>query len=419
MGLGRFGGGAAVARWHAERGHDVTVTDLRSEAELADSVRSLEHLGLRFRLGRHEESDFVSTDRLVVNQAVPFENALVALAKSRGVEVVTELGLTLKELRGPILAITGTNGKSTTSALAASMLDRSGVPVILGGNIGRSLLNEAAALPEQTVAVLELSSFQLAWLEHDGLAPSTVVVTNVSGDHFDKHPDRAHYQRAKARLVESAPAHATVVLREDDPVCRDYASLCRGRIVWFGPGRDSPVALDGLQLLGEHNRQNAAAAAHAALSIGASEAGCLEAIASFEPLPHRLERIATRDGAVCIDDSVSTTPEAAAAAVRALPGPVLLLSGGRDKGLDWDPLLAAAKHAKGVIGYGETGRRLCKSLPNSHLGDNFDSAVRLALELAQPGDFILLSPGFSSYDEFPGFDARGQRFRELIGVPPR
>jgi UDP-N-acetylmuramoylalanine--D-glutamate ligase len=415
VGLGRFGGGVAAARYFAGRGDDVCVTDKRDAATLAASVAEVAPLKVRLRLGGHDRADYDAADVIVVNPAVPFDDPLIARARARGKAIVTEIGLTLRRIEGPVVAVTGTNGKSTTAALVAAMLEASGVLAALGGNIGRPLLNEP--LEADTVAVLELSSFQLEWLEHEELAPVAAVITNVTGDHFDRHPTREHYVRAKRRLVEAVPESGAVILREDDPVCREFASHARGRVVWFGDRHPSPVSLAELRLAGRHNAANAAAAAHAALLAGANPEGCGRALSGFAPLPHRLQRLGERDGVEYVDDSVSTTPEATAAAVEAYRRPVILLTGGQDKGLDWDPLLRAARRAKAVVAYGETGPALHRALPASHRRPDFDHAVRLALEIAQPGDLVLLSPGFASYDEFPGFDARGARFRELLGAP--
>jgi UDP-N-acetylmuramoylalanine--D-glutamate ligase len=369
---------------------------------------------VRFRLGGHHPDDFDAADVIVVNPAVPFDHPLVERARDRGTEIVTEIGLTLRELQGPVVAVTGTNGKSTTASLCAAMLRASGVPAALGGNIGRSLLNEAARLDRETVTVLELSSFQLAWLEHDMFSPVAGIVTNVSGDHFDRHPTFEHYVAAKLQLVEAVGADGIVVLNRHDEVCRAFAARARGGVVWFGDPADEPVALDRLGLAGRHNRANAAAAAHAALATGATPAGCAKAAGTFRPLPHRLEPLGDRGGVRFIDDSVATTPVATAAAVEACGGSVILLAGGRDKGLDWKPLIEAAGRAKELIAYGETGPQLRDAVPRAHLERNLDGAVRRALDLARPGDVVLLSPGFASYDEFPGFDARGARFRRLV-----
>jgi len=417
MGLGRFGGGVAAARFYRTRGHPVVVTDTAGQERLEGSIAQLDPLGVEWRLGGHAAEDFDDADIVVVNPAVPFDHPLVAHARVRGKEIVTEMGLTLRELRGPIVGITGTKGKSTTTALTAAMLEASGQAVALGGNIGRSLLNEAATLSRATIAVLEFSSFQLAWLEHDDFVLAAAVVTNVTGDHLDRHPTVGHYVASKRRLIEAVRPGGAVVLREEDPHCRSFAAHTRGRVVWFGEKRTPPVALDGLRLAGRHNEWNAAAAAHAALAVGATPEGCRAAIREFRPLRHRLEVLATTGAIEFVDDSIATTPEAAAAALTSFTRPVILLTGGRDKGLEWSPLVQASGRAKAVIAYGETGPALHQAIPASDLRPDFESAVRRALEIAQPGDIVLLSPGFASYDEFPGFDARGDRFRELVGAP--
>jgi len=417
MGLGRFGGGVAAARHFAARGDDVLVTDLRAEAELSASANAVRSLGVRLRLGAHDPADFEWAETVVVNPAVAFDDPLVARARANGARIVTEIGLTLDLLRCPVVAVTGTKGKSTTAALAAAMLEASGRPVALGGNIGRPLLNEAAALPAGAVAVLELSSFQLAWLEHDRLRPRAAAITNVTGDHFDHHGTFEAYAAAKRRLADAVPPEGTLVLNYADAVCRDFASSSRARIVWFGGGRPAPLPLDRLRLLGAHNRENASAAAHLALAAGGTPAGCLAAIADFRGLPHRLERVGEVGGVLCVNDSIATTPEAAAAAVAAFDRPVVLVAGGRDKGLDWRPLLDAARRAKAVVAYGETGPGIRDRLPGARFEREFDAAVRCALGLAAPGDVLLLSPGFASLDQFPGFDARGERFRNLVTAP--
>ena len=413
MGLGRFGGGAATARWFAEQGHDVLVTDLADEPKLAATLDSLADLPLRFRLGTHDPADFERAEIVAVNPAVPFDHPLVTRARGAGARIVTEVGLTLRQLPGPVIAITGTNGKSTTCSLTAAMLDASGVPVALGGNIGRPLLNKAAGYAAGTVAVLELSSFQLQWLEHEDLRPAVGVVTNLSGDHFDRHPDFDHYVRAKRRLADAVPPDGLLVLCADDERCREFAQGSHATVAWFGRGIEPAVSLDRLTLPGPHNRDNAAAAALAALAVGATPEGCQAGLSEFQPLPHRLEPVIERDGVLLVNDSVCTSPVATAAAVRSYRRPVVLLVGGRDKGLDWAPLVEAAGEARAVVAYGETGPALAGRIPGAEQVDGFDEAVARAVDLAREGDVVLLSPGFASYDQFPSFDKRGERFRAL------
>jgi UDP-N-acetylmuramoylalanine--D-glutamate ligase len=414
MGLGRFGGGAAAARYYAERGHSVLVTDGKTEAQLAESIASLQDLTLEFRLGGHEESDFTGADIIVVNPAIPFDHPLVRQAPST--EIRTEIGITIQNLPGPVIAITGTNGKSTTATLCASMLEQSGVPFVLGGNIGRPLLNECAHLAPGTVAILELSSFQLQWLEHDDLAPAVAIVTNVTGDHLDRHPTFEHYANAKARLARAVPPEGKLILPRHDPVAASFEQFARAPVTWFGPDEVPPVDLSRLGLVGAHNRGNAAAAAHAALAVGATSEGCAAGAEKCVALPHRLELVGDRDGVLCVNDSVCTTPVATLAAVRSFDRPVVLLIGGKHKGLDLAPLIVAASEARAVVAYGDVMSQLAGAIPRAHLERHFDAAVRCGLDLARAGDVLLLSPAFASYDEFAGFDVRGDRFRELLEI---
>ena len=339
MGLGRFGGGAATARWFALQGHEVLVTDVAEQSKLAATLESLADLPLRYKLGEHDPADFDRAEIVAVNPAIPFDHPLVARARAAGARILTEIGMTLRLLEGPVVGVTGTNGKSTTCAMAAAMLEASGVPVALGGNIGRPLLNRAAGLGAGTVAVLELSSFQLQWLEHEDLVPAVGVVTNVSGDHFDRHPDFDHYVAAKRRLADAVPPDGLLVLCADDPICVKFGRGARAPVAWSGAGIEPPVALDELSVPGPHNRANASAAALAALAVGATPEGCRAGAQGYRPLPHRLEPVTERDGVLMVNDSVCTTPVAAAAAVRSYERPVILLVGGRDKGLDWAPLV--------------------------------------------------------------------------------
>jgi len=414
MGLGRFGGGVGSARWYAEHGHDVLVTDGKTEYQLAESVAALRPLGVRFRLGEHDAADFDEAEIVVVNPAIPFDHALVERARAAGATLTTEMGMTLRLWPGPVVAITGTNGKSTTAGLTTAMLEAANMPVALGGNIGRSLLNECASASMDTVAALEISSFQLAWMEHDDWHPQVAVITNITGDHLDRHGTLEHYRDSKRRLAEALTSDGILVLPRGDEVAGAFAGHTAGTVQWFGGDEPDPVDLSGLKLVGQHNRANASAAALAALAVGASPEACAAGAAAFPALPHRLESLGEKRGVLCINDSVCTSPEAVAAAVRSFSRPVVLLIGGRDKGLEWGPLLAAAREADAIVAYGETGARLLEKLPDARLAPDFSSAVRAGFEIARRGDVLLLSPGFASYDEFPGFDVRGERFRELV-----
>jgi UDP-N-acetylmuramoylalanine--D-glutamate ligase len=457
MGLGLFGGGVGVTRHLVARGFDVLVTDLKSEKDLARSVAELQGLPVRFRLGMHDERDFRETDLVVVNPAVPPGNPFVEAAVRAGVRLDTEIGLFVRGCRGRIVGITGSAGKSTTSALTHACLARAGLPgrVYFGGNIGRSLLDEMESITPRDVVVLELSSFQLHWLRREGLRPQVGVLTNIAPNHLDWHGTIENYAEDKAGIVPAAGG-AFIALREDARV-RAIAERAPCRVVWtsreevpsgdavfwrgdrlvarFGASEHELLSRADVRILGEHAGWNVASAAAATLVTvaGASHgaagttvattaaAGAVrEGVRGFDGLEHRLKPIGRIRGVLCVDDSKSTTPESAAAALRAFEAPVLLLAGGYDKHADPAPMVAAAAgRAKAVLCYGATGPSLARrfeeaGVPDVALVGTLAEAVDHAFVLAAEGDVLLLSPGHASWDQFTNYEARAQAFAEAV-----
>ena len=456
MGLGLFGGGVGVARHLAALGTEVLVTDLKSEADLRPSVEALAGTGVRFRLGSHDEADFTQTDLVVVNPAVPPGNPFVAAAERAGVPLDTEIGLFVRGCRGRIVGITGSAGKSTTSALLNECLLRAGLPgrVLLGGNIGRSLLEELPAIGPDDIVVLELSSFQLHWLRREGLRPQVGVLTNVTPNHLDWHGTLASYAEDKAGIVPAAGG-TLVALRENE-IVRAIAAAAPCRVVWTsradvpegdavfwrgealiartvggnvggtvggseGVLREILTRAD-VRLLGAHAGWNIASAAAAALAVAADPAAIRDAVRGFDGLAHRLKPIGRVRGVLCVDDSKSTTPEAAATALAAFDAPVLLLAGGYDKGLDPEPMIAAAAgRAKAVLCYGATGAALAPRFEAAGIPDvlrigTLAEAVDQAFVLAREGDVLLLSPGHASWDQFTNYEARARAFAEAVAT---
>ncbi len=444
MGLGLFGGGVGVTRHLVAEGWDVTVTDLRDETALAPSLQALAGLPVRFRLGRHEVSDFTAAELVVVNPAVPPGNAFVAAGEAAGARIDTEIGMFVRLCRAPIAAVTGSAGKSTTTALLAKCLERRGGPgrVLLGGNIGVSLLEELPRIAAEDLVVLELSSFQLHWLRREGLRPSLGVFTNVTPNHLDWHGTLDAYVQDKTGIVPAADG--TLVACADDPRVRAIAQAAPCRVVWTSRGDDLPqgdavfwrgdallarrgrdeheiLRRDDVHLLGEHAAWNVASAAAAATLLGTPPAEVREAVRAFEGLPHRLHPIATVRGVLCVDDSKSTTPESAAGALRAFPaGRALLLAGGYDKKLAPEPLVrAAAATAKAVFCFGATGPRLADALRAAGASQvasvsTLDEAVDAAFALAVQGDVLLLSPGHASWDQFRNYEDRARAFAAAV-----
>jgi len=438
MGLGLFGGGAGAARFYAERGHQVTVTDLRDAGTLAPAVEKLAGLDVRFRLGGHDEADFAGCDLLVVNPGVRPADRYVELARASGARVATEfgLGLELAERRGArALAVTGSNGKSTTCAMLTAAVRAADPRTRGGGNIGGSLLVSACELPEGAPLVLEVSSFQLERLERfPGLA--VAVVTNLAPNHLDWHDSVESYYAAKKRLLGFLPPGGKAVLNARDPVLLEWGAGLGGRAVWFSGDETGPMArvIEGARLAGPHDAENALAAAHAAAAFGVDEDRIAEGLASFAPLRHRLEEVARAGGLRFVDDSSSTTPESTIVALRAVSGPVALIAGGSDKGLSFEALAAEiAQRAVGAAVMGRAGAKIADAVRACLRADTHGQAAGRApgvgVRLAEVADLegavtaaagflegsgtVLLSPAAASLDAFANYVRRGERFAEI------
>jgi len=447
MGLGLFGGGVAVARYFAARGARVTVTDLKDAEALAPSVAALAGLPITFRLGAHEPDDFTQTDLVVVSPAVPKTSRFLRLAAEAGVAVTCEMNLFLEACRAPIVGITGSNGKSTTTSLLGAMLGRAR-PTRVGGNIGKSLLEEAEEIRPDEVVVLELSSFQLEDAAPLGLSPHVAVVTCISENHLDRHGTMAAYVDAKKNILRFQSPDDWAVLNADDPEVCTWVAEARGRVARYsvlgpvdtgafadgttlvfrlGAGEEERLDLaDRLTLRGRHNLSNVLAAATAARLLGAPLDAIADAAATFHPLAHRLEPVGRLGGILFINDSKATTPLAARLAIEAFTEPVVLIAGGYDKHADPAPMVEAIRtRAKAAVLLGATADALARAIGDAAVpverASDLDDAVRRAVRLAAPGDVVLLSPGHASWDMFDNYEQRGDCFRqaaERLGMKP-
>ncbi|HVU64307.1 MAG TPA: Mur ligase family protein [Phycisphaerales bacterium] len=454
MGLGRFGGGVGVTRWLCERGADVLVTDVDSEDKLTDSLASIRGLvdsgRVRLRLGGHNVADFTregGCDLVVANVAVPkpWENRFLRAAEAAGVPINTEITLTVEELRRVggrgverIVGITGSAGKSTTTAMVHHALrtvlgreTRDGAHrVVMGGNIGGSLLGEMDRIGPDTVVVLELSSAMVYWLERTlspAWSPRVAVITNVSPNHIDWHGDFAHYAASKRHLIEHQREGNAAVLGE---VVWDWRSGMRAGAVMIDP---ETFTLP-LKLPGEHNRTNAAGALAACRAIApeVEAAEFARAIAGFTGLAHRLQLVCERPvgcggkGGVIrfYNDSKSTTPESALRAVEAvasMPGVsmanVHLIAGGYDKGSDLSPIARLGERLAGLYTIGATGPSIAGAAGGAAIEcGSLGRAVSTALGRMRAGDVLLLSPGCASWDQYVNFEKRGEEFVRLVGA---
>ena len=438
MGLGRFGGGVGVARFLADQGADVTVTDLDTPENLADSMAELGN-EVVYHLGGHRAEDFTDTDLVVVNPAVQPGNEFVRLARESGVPVTTEINLFFERCPARIIGVTGSVGKTTTVSMIGAALGSEGVWV--GGNIGRSLLGKLGRMGAGDLVVLELSSAQLERLGPTGRAPPVTVVTNISPNHIDWHGSMESYVAAKRHIVTNQRVGDVAVLNADDPVLREWAADCPARVIPFSTGgeldegvflRDRALVArsggaetevlrtDAMTLPGAHNVANAAAAVAACAAVGAGLALAGDRLAAFEGAEHRLEFVREVGGVRYYNDSKATTPESSIAALRAFREPTVLILGGRDKGVEYDELAAEAARCRAVVLVGEMAERLdallAERAPDVERvrAASFEDVARLAASAAQPGDMVLLSPACTSYDLFKNFEERGRAFKALV-----
>lgn len=450
MGLGRFGGGASVTRYLCERGASVLLTDIESEEKLAASVEQVGDLvrggAVQLRLGGHNVSDFTTCDLVVANPAVPkpWDNRFLRAAWAAKVPVTTEIGLTIERLpnRARVIGITGSAGKSTTSAMIHHVLKTCGFPTVFGGNIGGSLLGDIESITPDTLVVLELSSAMLCWLgdlarvgplELDrarsgrGWSPHVAVVTNLSPNHLDWHGDLAHYRRSKQELLrEQQPGDIAVLPTGSESAEWETNPRVERRVPREG--------VSGLAIPGGHNKRNASVAIEAAIAAaeGLDRERAVNAVRTFAGLPHRLELAATisRGGGSirCFNDSKSTTPEACLLAVAAFDEPgevgvgrVHLIAGGYDKGSDLSAIGALAPRLAGLYTIGKTGEAIAAASAGcARKCDTVERAVASAISVAKAGDVILLSPACASWDQFENYEKRGELFvrevRALGGV---
>jgi UDP-N-acetylmuramoylalanine--D-glutamate ligase len=446
MGLGRHGGGIGVARYLAEAGATVTVTDRQPEENLAAARAELADLPIRYVLGRHEEDDFLpaGADFVVRNPGVPRRAPLLELARQHGVPVEMEMTLFFRACPAPIIGITGTKGKTTVATLTAELLRAWNPATILAGNMGISALGQLAAITPRTPVVIELSSWQLEGLLEHGLAPAIAVITMIAEDHLNTYDGFAEYAAVKRGITRHQRPGDTVILNPDDPEAWQARQETAATVVPFGRGdrgsdgvwltgdqavirRNGVTATipipDSTALAGPHTRLNATAAIAAASVRGADPAAIGAGLAAFQGIRDRMEVVTEVNGVTYINDTTATAPVAAAAALEALAGRrVHLLAGGADKKLDPTPLVEAGTRAAAVYLFAgsatpeiEQTLRQRGVVPNGPY-DSMTAAVAAASAAATAGDVVLLSPGCASFGLFTNEFDRGEQFRQAARV---
>jgi UDP-N-acetylmuramoylalanine--D-glutamate ligase len=401
----------SVARFLTGRGVEVRICDMRPADDLVQLVSRLPPEA-ELVLGGYDETVLEGCVAVYASPGVPWDSELLEAARARRLPVSSEIDLFFKLCPAPIVGVTGTNGKTTTTALLGSVLGQGERPVMVGGNIGDTVLDRLGEVTPEHWVVLELSSFQLESCAEP--RAEIAVILNVTPDHLDRHGSMDSYVAAKARLLRFQRPGDDAVLNGEDPICRELAALTPGRVTWFDRHRPVPP----MPVPGRHNQLNALAAAAVGRIAGLSDAAIEAGVRSFKGVEHRLELVGEWDGVRWYNDSKATNPDAALVGVRAFPGvPVVLIAGGYGGGLDADQWLAAIRELTvAVVLIGASAEQLAQSLAGHPVekAASIEEAVAKAAGLAPPGGVVLLSPGYKSFDMFRTYEERGRRFKAAV-----
>ena len=450
VGLGRTG--LAAARFLHQRGARVLVTDKAGEKELGDAVGALRPLGIRVETGPHRAAAFINADLIIISPGVAHTIEPIAQAIARGVPVIGEVELASTFINEPIIAVTGTNGKTTTTALLGQMLIDSGIKTFVGGNIGNPLIEYVGKEQKAQIVVVEISSFQLDTIAN--FRPKISILLNITADHLDRYPDFEDYADSKMRIFKNQQVDDLAILNALDPVVRTKTKNIKCRQLFFPSleqgeqgailngqkiilnlnkfeGIESKnenrktriekrLSLDisKMHLRGRHNFENACAASLAALAAGATLGAIQKTLDHFEGLAHRLEHVATINAVQYYNDSKATNVDGVLRALECFSKPVLLLMGGRDKGGHFLVLQdIIRKHVKELIVMGEAAESIRSALGQqavTKVAASMQEAVKLAFQDAVAQDVVLLSPGCASFDWYSNYAARGDDFRQAV-----
>ena len=435
VGLGKSG--VASALFLKDRGARVTVSDTKSPDQLRDEIPILLDHGITVETGGHGERTFRGQDLIVVSPGVPVDAPPLVQARASGEPVIGEIELASQHLPGPIVAITGSNGKTTTTTLAGEILAAGGLPVAVGGNIGTPAISLVEGASRETVIVLEVSSFQLETIQT--FRPKIAVILNITPDHLDRHRTFQTYVDAKARIFENQQPGDFAVLNQDDPTCRTLRDRTRAEVFWFSRkqevqngawvrdgrilfrdsnGQREILLVSEIPLKGLHNVENVLAGVCAGALMGCEPAKIRKAIQEFKAVEHRLEYVATIKGVEYFNDSKATNVDATIKALESFPKNIHLILGGKDKGSDYTVLNHLLRErVKRVYTIGAAAEKIesqIKGAAETVHAETLDNAIRRAAAVAQPGDIVLLAPACASFDQFQSYNHRGRVFKEVV-----
>jgi UDP-N-acetylmuramoylalanine--D-glutamate ligase len=444
LGLARQG--VAAARWLTAQGAHVTISDVKPADQLTAEIEALRDAPVKFALGGHPLALLEDCDTLCLSGGVPIDLPIVVEARRRGIALTNDAQLFVERCAAPIVGITGSAGKTTTTTLTGDILRAAKYETWVGGNIGNPLTGDLDAIRPTHRVVMELSSFQLDVMT---ISPPVAAVLNITPNHLDRHQTMDAYIAAKGRILDYQTFDDTAVLGYDNPIVRQLSGRARGIVRFFSRekiiGRGAFLKGDriivvqhqerevcrvsDIPLRGEHNVLNVLAACALTAALGVEPDEMAQAIRDFKGVAHRLQLIREVNGVQYYDDSIATAPERLMAGLLAYDEPIVLLAGGRDKHLPWgDAAKLIAERVRELIVFGEMAdlvqtvveAQLAQSetrmLEKIHHVSTLDEAVAKAAQVARSGEVVLLSPGGTSYDAFKDFAERGDRFRELVGA---
>jgi UDP-N-acetylmuramoylalanine--D-glutamate ligase len=435
VGLGKSG--VASALFLKERGARVTVSDTKTHDQFKEEIPLLLDHGITVETGGHGERTFRGQDLIVVSPGVPYDAAPLVQARAQFEPVIGEIELAAEHLAGSIIAITGSNGKTTTTTLIGEILAAAGVPTLVGGNIGTPAISLVERATPETITVLEVSSFQLETIVT--FRPKVAVILNITPDHLDRHRTFDAYVNAKARIFENQHGTDFAVLNEDDDTCRKMADLVRAPLFWFsrkkevGQGafvnegrilfRDAHgeaeiMLVSEIPLKGAHNVENVLAAVCTAALMGCRPDQIRKAVTHFKAVEHRIEYVATINGVEYYNDSKATNVDATIKALESFPRNIHLILGGKDKGSPYTVLRDLLRErVKRVYTIGAAAPKIETEIQGAtevvH-AETLDNAIRRAHAVAQPGDIVLLAPACASFDQFKSYEHRGRLFKEVV-----
>jgi UDP-N-acetylmuramoylalanine--D-glutamate ligase len=434
VGLARTG--VATSLFCAARGAIVTATDTRTENAIGEPLPQLRAAGVHLELGGHSKEIYLKQDLIIPSPGVPADAPLLQTARANGITTWSEIELADRFLKGRLIGITGSNGKTTTTSLIEHILRSAGVPTILAGNIGTPLISIVEQTNERTITVAELSSFQLELIET--FRPNISVFLNLTPDHLDRHHTFEGYGSAKARIFENQTESDRAVLNADDPATTKYAPA-KPRVFWFSRKQrvaqgafvreteivfrsdgieESVLKIQDIPLAGAHNVENVLAAVAATRLADADVDAIAKGVRSFSGVEHRLEFVAEIGGVRYYNDSKATNVDATLKALDAFPGRILVILGGKDKGSDYT-LLQAPLREKAILALliGAATDKIEKQIAGSvaiERAGTIDRAVEIASHAARPGDVVLLAPACASFDQFENYEHRGRVFKDLV-----